>query len=94
MRFYTKQHKHCCGIDLHARTMYLCILDQAGEVLLHKNYRANPEMFLKAVAKYREDLVVAVARLFLKMLFGWYKSGQAFNRNRVFACETRYAMAA
>ena len=60
MRFYTKQHKYCCGIDLHARSMYLCILDQAGEVLLHRNFRANPDAFLKAVAPYREDLVVAV----------------------------------
>ena len=24
MRFYTKTHKHYCGIDLHARTMYVC----------------------------------------------------------------------
>jgi hypothetical protein len=24
MRFYTRQHLHYCGIDLHARTMYLC----------------------------------------------------------------------
>ena len=27
MRFYTKQHKYYCGIDLHTRTMYVCILD-------------------------------------------------------------------
>ena len=27
MRFYTKQHQFYCGIDLHARTMYLCILN-------------------------------------------------------------------
>ena len=67
MRFYTRQHKHSCGIDLHARTMYLCILDQAGEVLLHKNLRANPDSFLKAVAPYREDLVVAV-----ECIFTWY----------------------
>ena len=33
MRFYTKQHRHYCGIDLHARSMYVCILNQAGEVL-------------------------------------------------------------
>jgi len=26
MRFYTKTHQHYCGIDLHAKTMYLCIL--------------------------------------------------------------------
>ena len=30
MRFYTKQHQFYCGIDLHARTMYLCILNQDG----------------------------------------------------------------
>jgi len=53
MRFYTKQHKHYCGIDLHARTMYVCIMNQAGEVLLHEDFRANPDAFLKAVAKYR-----------------------------------------
>lgn len=33
MRFYTQQHKHYCGIDLHARSLYLCILNQAGETL-------------------------------------------------------------
>jgi hypothetical protein len=31
MKFYTRQHKHYCGIDLHARTMYLCILDAGGQ---------------------------------------------------------------
>jgi hypothetical protein len=33
MRLYTKQHPYCCGIDLHTRTMCVCILDQAGEPL-------------------------------------------------------------
>jgi hypothetical protein len=27
MRFYNGTHQHWCGIDLHARTMYACILD-------------------------------------------------------------------
>ena len=26
MNFYTQQHKHYCGIDLHAKAMYVCIL--------------------------------------------------------------------
>jgi hypothetical protein len=60
MRFYTKQHKFYCGIDLHARTMYLCILNQDGEIVLHRNMKAAPEPLLKAMAPYREDLVVAV----------------------------------
>ncbi len=67
MRFYTQQHQYYCGIDLHARSMYLCILDQSGEILLHRNMRANPNSFLKAVAPYREDLVVAV-----ECMFTWY----------------------
>ncbi len=46
MRFYTQQHQYYCGIDLHARSMYLCILDQSGEILLHRNMRANPDAFL------------------------------------------------
>ena len=37
MRFYTQQHAHYCGIDLHAKAMYLCILDQVGDILLHRN---------------------------------------------------------
>jgi transposase len=67
MRFYTKQHKAYCGIDLHARTMYLCILNQDGEILLHHNMKTSPAMFLKAIAPYREDLVVAV-----ECIFTWY----------------------
>jgi transposase len=67
MRFYTHSHKHFCGIDLHARSMYLCILDAEGKVLLHRNMKATPEAFLNAVAPFREDLVVAV-----ECIFTWY----------------------
>ncbi len=35
MRFYNQPHAFYCGVDLHARTMYLCILDQAGRIALH-----------------------------------------------------------
>ena len=67
MRFYTQQHKHYCGIDLHARSMYVCLLDQAGTKLVHKNLPATPEAFLRAIAPYREDVVVAV-----ECIFTWY----------------------
>jgi hypothetical protein len=67
MRFYTKQHKAYCGIDLHARSMYLCILNQAGEIMLHRNMKASPEALLKTIAPYRDDLVIAV-----ECVFTWY----------------------
>jgi len=67
MRFYTTQHQFYCGIDLHARSMYVCILSQDGEIVLHRNMKAAPDPFLKAVAPYREGLVVAV-----ECIFTWY----------------------
>lgn len=67
MRFYTGQHQYYCGIDRHARSMYLCILNQAGEVLLHRDLPAGPEPFLRAIEPYRANLAVAV-----ECIFTWY----------------------
>jgi transposase len=67
MQFYTKQHQTYCGIDLHARTMYVCILNQAGEILVHQNMKASPDMLLRTIAPYRDDIVVAV-----ECIFTWY----------------------
>jgi transposase len=41
--------------------MYVCIVNHHGEILVHHNSNANPETFLKVIAPYREDMVVAVA---------------------------------
>jgi transposase len=61
MRFSTKQHPFYCGIDLHARTMDICILDQAGETLFHRNMPATPEALLKAIAPSHDQIVLAAA---------------------------------
>ena len=60
MRFYTKPHHFYWGIDLHARSMDVCLLSYDGAILLHRNMKAAPEPFLTAVAPSREGLVVAV----------------------------------
>jgi transposase len=67
MNFYTKQHKFYCGIDLHTKKMYLCILDETGEIRLHRNIKTDRELFLKVIAPYRENIVVAV-----ECMFTWY----------------------
>ena len=67
MRFYTQQRDFYCGIDLHARSMYLCILDRDGKIVLHHNMAAAPEPFLQAIASYRGNLVVGV-----ECIFCWY----------------------
>jgi transposase len=67
MRFYTQPHHFYCGIDLHARTMYVCILNRDGEIVGHRNMKASPDALLKVIAPYREDVVVAV-----ECIFTWY----------------------
>ena len=67
MNFYTQQHKHYCGIDLHAKAMYVCILDQHGTKLVHKNLPTTPEAFLRLITPYRDDLVVGA-----ECMFTWY----------------------
>ena len=36
MNFYNNTHPYYCGIDLHARLLYVCILDDKGNTCLHK----------------------------------------------------------
>jgi transposase len=67
MNFYPQQHKHSCGIDLHAKARYVGILDQAGTKRGHKNRPTTPEAFLRVSAPYRDALVVAV-----EGMFTWY----------------------
>ncbi len=66
MRYYKpqNQYQYFCGIDLHTKTMYLCVQDAAGHVQLHKNIRSRPTAFLEAVQPYRHSLVVACECVF------------------------------
>jgi hypothetical protein len=47
--------------------MYVCILDQSGEVLVHRHMNTTPEAFLQAIAPYRQGMVVAA-----EWMFTWY----------------------
>lgn len=33
MRFYAETHQHDCGIDLHTKNIYVCLIDREGDVL-------------------------------------------------------------
>jgi len=45
----------------------VCLVNRDGEILLHRHMPTNSESFLKAIAPYRQDLVVAV-----ECMFTWY----------------------
>jgi len=78
MRFYINQHQFYCGIDLHARSLYLCTLNQAGETLVHKNLPANPDAFFSLIAPYRDGIAVAV-----ECTFTWYWLADLCRREKI-----------
>ena len=78
MQFYTKTHQHYCGIDLHARTMYVCIMNREGDILVHRNIRTDQDRFLKLITPYRDDLVVCV-----ECIFTWYWLADLCTREQI-----------
>ncbi len=67
MRFYNHQHKYYCGIDLHARKMYVCIVSKKGKVVVHQNINTDPEKFFDLIFPYMDDIAVGV-----ECVFCWY----------------------
>jgi len=68
MKYYTSTTEFNCGIDLHARQMYACVMDRQGSTLMHTNIAGNDwEYFLKRVEPYRHDLTVVS-----ECTFNWY----------------------
>lgn len=62
--FPLQQHKYYCGIDLHAKSIYICILDSNNEIKFNKNVKTNPESLLKTVKPFQDDIVAAVECMF------------------------------
>lgn len=60
MNFYNNMHPYYCGIDLHTRSLYVCILDQQGNKVLHKEIKATPDKLLQLLEPYIGNIVVGV----------------------------------
>ena len=60
MRYYQPpaDTRFYAGVDLHARSLFLCVLDRDGHERCARNLTAAPAPFLKAVGPFRDGLVV------------------------------------
>ena len=68
MKYYTTTTEFNCGIDLHSKQMYACIMDRPGKILVHQNIRGNDfGHFLKLAQPYLHDLTVVC-----ECTFNWY----------------------
>lgn len=78
MQFYTESHKYSGGVDLHAKSLYLCVSDGEGRKVVHRNIRNNADYLLKVLEPYREDVVVAT-----ECVFNWYWVADLCEREKI-----------
>jgi transposase len=64
--------------------------------LVRKNWLYGPYYHRKKEVDKMpgNKIITCVSRHFLKKFYGWYKSGEAFDQQRFFSCETQYRKAA
>ena len=77
MNLYQTQHPFYCGIDLHANQMYACVVDQAGEKQLHRNFKTRQsDKFFADIEPFGNNLVVGC-----ESTFNWYWLADACAQN-------------
>ena len=61
MRYFqpAAETRFYAGVDLHARALFLVVLDHTGQTRYARNLPAAPQPFRKAIAPFRDRLVVA-----------------------------------
>lgn len=50
--------EYVCGIDLHSRAMYICVMDQRGNIKLHRNIRNDFQLFKSLIKDYSSNISV------------------------------------
>lgn len=58
MRYAQIDAQYYCGIDLHSRQMYVCIMDKSGTILFHRNMKNDFNIFKHYVKSFLPDMVV------------------------------------
>ncbi len=53
MRYTQINSKYVCSIDLHAREMYACVMNEKYEILFYRNMRKDFNQFKKNMQPFR-----------------------------------------
>lgn len=59
--------KYVCGIDLHSRTMAVCIMDKNGKILVRKSIKCDIGLLMKILKPYLKSITVGV-----ESTYNWY----------------------
>ena len=53
---YNQSHRFYGGVDLHARTLFVHVLDHKGQTVFEHDLPADPKAFFTAIRPYRKDM--------------------------------------
>jgi len=67
MEFVSIQKEFYCGVDLHAKSMFVCIMNARGEIISHRNMPNEFSIFMKVIEPYCYSIAVGV-----ESTFNWY----------------------
>lgn len=67
MEYAKIESPYYCGIDLHSRSMYVCIIDQKGKKLFHRNLENSKDGLREILEPYGSDIAVGV-----ESTYNWY----------------------
>ncbi len=60
MRYARVNSQYYCGIDLHSRSMYVSVMNKAGDILFHRNMPNNFDIFKRYVKPFLPDMAIGV----------------------------------
>lgn len=60
MRYAKVDAKYYCGIDLHSRSMYVCVMDREGEILFHRNLPNKFDIFYNYINSFLPEMAVGI----------------------------------
>jgi transposase len=84
--FVTVKTKYVCGIDLHAYTMSVCIMDKNGKVLVKKSIKCEIDLLMNILKPYHKNVTVGV-----ESTFNWYWLLDGLKRHKL-PCHLGHAL--
>jgi len=77
MEHYKINSTYYCGVDLHARSMYVCVMNKDGDILLHQNMRTESQQIKRKLAPFMPDVCIGVESTYN---YYWLADACRFNK--------------
>jgi transposase len=78
MEYARVTKKFYCGIDMHAHTMYVCVMNKEGKVLVHHEIPTEMERLLQLLKPFGQSLAVCC-----ESTFNWYWLSDGCRQNNI-----------